>query len=85
MDTARLWLLALLILAPVVFYAAGVVIYNTRRRARRETGRPSPADISARIEAEHKAREETEKLEQGEEDESPPLPPGWHWPTRERE
>ncbi|WP_410576139.1 hypothetical protein [Amycolatopsis sp. lyj-108] len=82
MDTMRLWLVALLILAPPAAYAAGILIYNTRRRAKRNTARPTVADIVARIHAE---QDETEKAEPGKETEPPPLPPGWHWPTRERD
>ncbi|SEP52439.1 hypothetical protein SAMN04489732_120102 [Amycolatopsis saalfeldensis] len=82
MDTARLWLCALLILAPPGAYTVGVIIYTAKRRARTRRGRPTVADIATRIAADN--QEQTARTLQRDETE-PPLPSGWHWPDRERE
>ncbi|MGW4521061.1 hypothetical protein [Amycolatopsis sp. NPDC004378] len=86
MDTARLLLCAALILAPPAAYTVGIIIYNHRRRARLQRGRPTIADITARITAE-KANQEhrDEHTDQGAEPEPAGLPPGWHWPGRDQD
>jgi hypothetical protein len=77
MDPARLILCALLILAPPAGYTVGIIIYNRRRRTRRDAERPTVAEIKARL-----ATDDREQVERTEESESPP-PPGWHWPDRD--
>lgn len=79
MDTARLWLAALLILAPPAAYTVGVIIYNRRRRALRNARRPTVADIKARIAADENAAGTAKERQ------SSPLPRGWHWPSRDHD
>jgi hypothetical protein len=85
MDTARLWLCALLILAPPSAYTVGVIIYTTKRRARRRRERPTVADIAARIAADNQKQEPGPESSPQPDATTPPLPPGWHWPTRDRD
>lgn len=86
MNAAQLWLTALLILAPPVLYTVGIIIYDTRRRARRLAGRPTAADISARIEAERQRdQRQPSKIDPDDESEPPRMPPGWHWPTHDHD
>jgi hypothetical protein len=81
MDTARLWLAALLILAPPAAYTVGIIIYNRRRQARRDQGRPTVADIQARLTDDNDAAD-TGGTAEGDQ---PPLPRGWHWPSRDQD
>jgi hypothetical protein len=85
MDTARLALCAGLILAPPATYTVWLVIYTRRRRAKRDRVRPTVAEISARIEAQENSRQRGDTSPRREDTGGQFLPPGWHWPTRDRD
>ncbi len=79
MDFGRLVLAFGLILAPPLAYSVFLVVYNHHRRARRDTSRPTVAEVIDRA-----TRENRSSGDAGQAAEIPPrLPPGWHWPARD--
>jgi hypothetical protein len=89
-DVGRLVLCAVLILAPVLAWAAGTIVYERQRRARHSADRPTVAGVSARsTNAPAKAPEDIHEHRESVGQPAPPepqvsrLPRGWQWPSRD--